>query len=134
MEKKLTKLDKLKLLSDALFHLEEDTVTQEEFEILTDFIQHEIELLENKSATKKENSVAIAFQNAVLSVLTNEGVRASELLENDVLLDFASEHDFPLRIQRITSALKVLADADNPNAPAERFEVKKVAYFRLKQA
>lgn len=132
MEKKLTKLDKLKMILNILPVAE--CVTNEEEEILTDFIQHEIELLENKSATKKENSVAIAFQNAVLSVLTDEGVRASELLENDVLLDFASEHDFPLRIQRITSALKVLADADNPNAPAERFEVKKVAYFRLKQA
>lgn len=132
MEKKLTKLDKLKMILNILPVAE--CVTDEEEKILTDFIQHEIELLENKSATKKENSVAIAFQNAVLSVLTDEGVRASELLENDVLLDFASEHDFPLRIQRITSALKVLADADNPNAPAERFEVKKVAYFRLKQA
>ena len=126
MEKKITKLDKLKLLLAFI-----DEVESDQQEMFHEFVAHEIELAEKKQGSaKKENSLAVGFQSAVLSVLTEEGVRASELLKNPELLDYASEHDFPLYIQRITSALKKLTEGEN--APVERYEVKRVTYFRLK--
>lgn len=126
MEKKITKLDKLKLLLAFI-----DETESEQQEMFHEFVAHEIELAEKKQATaKKENSQSVGFSQAVLSALNKEGMRASELLDSPLLIEYAQEHDFPLRIQRITSALNKLTDG--ADAPVERFEVKRVAYFRLK--
>ena len=126
MEKKLTKLDKLKLLLAFI-----DETESEQQELFHEFVAHEIELAEKKQATaKKENSQSAGFTLAVLSALNVEGKRASELLDEPSLIAYAQEHDFPLRIQRITSALNKLTDG--VDAPVERYEVKRIAYFRLK--
>ena len=128
MEKKLNTLDKLNLL---LGYLNGGDITQDDFVTVVDFVQHEIELASKKKETAhKSDPLKESFQQAVLSALNYDGVRASDLLQNETLLAFAEENGFPLRIQRITSTLSKLTEGEN--APVERFEAKRTAYFRLK--
>ena len=130
MEKKLTKIEKLKMIADIFADNDFAGISAETQEMLAGFIAHEIELAEKKKSAGSKNALVDEFTSLVLDCLTEEPIRASELLANETLLAYAEEHNIPLRIQRITSALKKLTTGED--APAERVEVKKNAYFKLK--
>lgn len=122
-ETKMTKKDKLIAL--RAYIAECDT---EQKDLFLETLDHEIELLEKKrSKPTKENAFTVAFRQAVVEALRENGepMRASEFLDNTALKDLCEGEGVPLRIQRVTAALNALEDTHI----VKREVVKKVAYF-----
>lgn len=123
MEKtKLTKKDCFKMLAGVVAES-----GSENTEVLQAFINHEIELLDKKSASKgtattakqKENE---ALKEYILGILTeiNRAVTITELQTEDAKLG-------ELTNQRISAMLKQLKD----EGKIIRTELKKKAYFKI---
>ena len=122
-ETKMTKKDKLIAL--RAYIVECDT---EQKDLFLETLDHEIELLEKKrSKPTKENAFTVAFRQAVVEALRENGepMRASEFLDNTALKELCEGEGVPLRIQRVTAALNALEDTHI----VKREVVKKVAYF-----
>ena len=96
MEKKITKKEMFAQMREVVA----------DYPDMVKFIDHEIELLNKKSGSKKPTATQIAnegLKDTILSVLTAEGMTASEVL--------ASSDEFAgLSNQKISALLKQLCD------------------------
>ena len=128
----LTKRDKYAILATIVEQSVED---EKEKALLTDFIAHEVELLDKKQSSSKSSpasaftmGVKAAVYNALSELPPNSaGVRSSDLLNMPYLATVAEENGQPLCIQRVTSVLREL----RKEGKVKRTMVKKVAYFSL---
>lgn len=123
MEKtKLTKRDYFKMLAEVVAESERENQAE-----LQAFINHEVELLDKKSASRGTATTAKQKENEdlkeyILGVLTeiNRAVTITELQAEDVKLG-------ELTNQRISAMLKQLKD----EGKVIRTELKKKAYFKI---
>ena len=95
MEKKITKKEMFTMIREVVVDNED----------MVKFIDHEIELLDKKSASKKPTATQIAnegLKDVILTVLTTEGMTASEVLN-------ASDKFAGLSNQKISTLLNQLA-------------------------
>ena len=123
MEKtKLTKRDYFKMLAEVVAESERENQAE-----LQAFINHEVELLDKKSASRGTATTAKQKENEdlkeyILGVLTeiNRAVTITELQAEDVRLG-------ELTNQRISAMLKQLKD----EGKVIRTELKKKAYFKI---
>ena len=121
MEKKVTKREKFEMLKALVV---DNTM-------LTEFIDHEIELLDKKKSNgnakaneKMEKSVELVY-NALVSV--NRAVSASELIAETDLSALENESGV-VSTQKVSAMLKKLVDCGR----VEKFTDKKKTYFRVK--
>lgn len=123
MEKtKLTKRDYFKMLAEVVAESGKENQAE-----LQAFINHEVELLDKKSASRGTATTAKQKENEdlkeyILGVLTeiNRAVTITELQAEDVKLG-------ELTNQRISAMLKQLKD----EGKVVRAELKKKAYFKI---
>jgi hypothetical protein len=123
MEKtKLTKRDYFKMLAEVVAESGKENQAE-----LQAFINHEVELLDKKSASRGTATTAKQKENEdlkeyILGVLTeiNKAVTITELQAEDVRLG-------ELTNQRISAMLKQLKDENK----VIRAELKKKAYFKI---
>ena len=121
MEKKVTKREKFEMLKALVV----------DNAMLTEFIDHEIELLDKKKSNgnakaneKMEKSVELVY-NALVSV--NRAVSASELIAETDLSALENESGV-VSTQKVSAMLKKLVDCGR----VEKFTDKKKTYFRVK--
>lgn len=114
MEKKITKKEMFGMIREAVAD-NADMVA---------FIDHEIELLDKKSAVKKKpTATQIAnesYKETILSVLSSEGMTASEVLQS-------SDEFVGMSNQKISALLKMLCE----EGKAIKTVDKKKSYFTL---
>lgn len=123
MEKtKLTKRDYFKMLAEVVAEC-----GKENAEVLQAFINHEVELLDRKSASRGETTTAKqkeneALQDYIIGVLTeiNRAVTITELQAEDVKLG-------ELTNQKISAMLKKLVDSNQVVKVVD----KKKSYFKI---
>lgn len=121
MEKKITKKEKFEMLKAFV----------KDNAMLTEFIDHEIELLDKKKSNgnakaneKMEKSVELVY-NALVSV--NRAVSPSELIAETDLSALENESGV-VSTQKVSAMLKKLVDCGR----VEKFTDKKKTYFRVK--
>ena len=120
MEKKVTKREKFEMLKA----LAKDNA------MLVEFIDHEIELLDNKKSKgnakaneKMEQSVELVY-NALVSV--DKAITVSELIAETDLTELENESGV-VSTQKVSALLKKLVDSGR----VEKFSDKKKTYFRV---
>ena len=120
MEKKVTKREKFEMLKT----LAKDNA------MLVEFIDHEIELLDNKKSKgnakaneKMEQSVELVY-NALVSV--DKAITVSELIAESDLSGLENESGV-VSTQKVSALLKKLVDSGR----VEKFSDKKKTYFRV---
>ena len=120
MEKKVTKREKFEMLKT----LAKDNA------MLVEFIDHEIELLDNKKSKgnakaneKMEQSVELVY-NALVSV--DKAITVSELIAESDLSGLENESGV-VSTQKVSALLKKLVDSGR----VEKFNDKKKTYFRV---
>jgi hypothetical protein len=121
MEKKITKKEKFEMLKALVV----------DNAMLTEFIDHEIELLDKKKSNgnakaneKMEKSVELVYKALVL---VNRAVSASELIADTDLSALENESGV-VSTQKVSAMLKKLVDCGR----VEKFTDKKKTYFRIK--
>lgn len=120
MEKKVTKREKFEMLKT----LAKDNA------MLVEFIDHEIELLDNKKSKgnakaneKMEQSVELVY-NVLVSV--DKAITVSELIAESDLTELENESGV-VSTQKVSALLKKLVDGGR----VEKFSDKKKTYFRV---
>jgi len=103
---------------------------------LLGFIDHEVELIDRKSANRKAGISKKAVENSnitnlIVSELEKLGkVTITELLKkSEILADYITENGQALSNQKISALLKPLYSGENPIV--ERIVDKKVIYFQV---
>ena len=122
-EKKITKKEKFEMLLELV----------EDNEMLTDFINHEIELLSNKSSkgSAKKNEEQEAFFEVIRDVLSEcsdvNGMRCNAIANDERAKSFKWADKAVTSSQRVSSMLrKMIANGD-----VAKSTVKGDSYFRL---
>ena len=120
MEKKITKREKFEMLKALV----------KDNEMLVEFIDHEIELLDNKKSKgnakaneKMEQSVELVY-NALVSV--DKAITVSELIAETDLTALANENGI-VSTQKVSAMLKKLKDSGK----VETLTDKKKTYFKI---
>ena len=122
-EKKITKRDKYEMLLALV----------EGNEMLTDFINHEIELLQNKSSKSnaKKDEEQEAFFEVIRDILSESnhalGMQCGAVARDARALEFAWTDGNATSSQRVSSMLKKMMDKGD----VIRTMDKKTTYFRL---
>jgi hypothetical protein len=103
---------------------------------LLTFIDHEVELIDKKSASRKAGTGKRAVENNNITTLVVEelaklgSVTITDLLKkSEVLANYVTEDGKSLSNQKISALLKPLYGGDNPTI--ERLVDKKTVYFRV---
>ena len=122
-EKKITKREKFEMV---LKYVEGN-------EMLTEFVNHEIELLANKSgkSSEKKNEEHEAFFEVIRDVLCTatdvRGMRCGELAKANGIADFKWADGKETSSQRVSAMLKKMVE----NGDVVKTVDKKETYFRL---
>ena len=122
-EKKITKREKFEMLLALV----------EGNEMLTDFVNHEIELLTNKSSkgSAKKDEEQEAFFEIIRDILVESsnvlGMQCGAIARDERALAFAWKDGNPTSPQRVSAMLKKLVDKGDVVKTTD----KKVTYFRL---
>ena len=131
MTNKITKKEFFGMLKEVVEGCEPANMAE-----LVAFIDHEVELIDKKSANRKTTNNKKIRENAeitelVIEELTKIGkTTITDLLKkSEVLSNYVTADDKPLSNQKITSILKPLCLGDNPSV--ERIVEKKNVYFKV---
>ena len=122
-EKKITKREKFEMLLALI----------EGNEMLTDFVNHEIELLTNKASkgSGKKNEEQEAFFEVLRDILAESadanGMRCNAILADERASSFAWKDNNPTSSQRISAMLRKMI----VNGDVAKSTVKGDSYFRL---
>ena len=103
---------------------------------LVAFIDHEVELIDKKSANRKAGTGKKAVENNSITAIVVEelarlgSVTITDLLKkSSVLASYVTEDGKPLSNQKISALLRPLYSGDNPTI--ERIVDKKSVYFKV---
>lgn len=129
---KLTNKDKLSMIATVI---QESDISDEEKELLGNFVQKQIEILNRKRTNAKptkEQELTGKVKQKLCEILATctTPMRASDLLKNQELNAICEESGVSLQIQRVTAALSQLCEEKK----AKRETIKKVAYFSAETA
>jgi hypothetical protein len=122
-EKKITKKEKFEMLLEKVA----------DNEMLTEFINHEIELLTNKSSkgSAKKNEEHEAFFEVIRDILSESadvnGMRCNAIATHDLAKAFEWADKASTSPQRVSAMLKKMI----ANGDVEKVIVKGDSYFRL---
>lgn len=106
MEKKITKKEMFTKIREVVVDNAD----------MVDFIDHEIELLDKKSASKKPTKTQEAnegLKTVILSVLTAEGMTASEVLASSDEFAGLSNQKISALLNALAKDGKIVKDTDN---------------------
>ena len=120
VEKKITKREKFEMVLKAV----------EGNEMLTEFINHEIELLSNKSGktSAKKSSEQEAFMEIIRDVLSeNASMQCGAIAKDSRIAEFKWADGKETSPQRVAAMLKKMKDCGDVVAVTE----KKITYFSL---
>jgi len=111
MEKKMTKVEMFNAIKEVVANNEE----------MVAFIEHEIELLQKKSANKKPTKTQEenkSLKNEILSVLSDEGMTVTEIQKKSEILGEVSN-------QKVSALLRQLVEV----GAVEKTTEKKKSFF-----
>lgn len=142
---KITKRDKFEQIRDLLVNLNnpDGFIAPSDPEMLVEFIDHEIELLNRKSSksatetpAQKDNALLAVIIKDMLAECKNElGMTVGEILSDSRIACFATHDNKKVSSQKITSVLTPMTEPTEkyPNRTNEIINqvVKKVSYYRL---
>lgn len=116
MEKKITKKEMftsiVKAIDTYLIEFDDNRFNSD----MVSFLQHEIELLDKKSNSKKPTATQIAnegLKTEILNVLTTEGMTASEVLASSDAFAGLSNQKISALLNQLKTEGKVIKDTDS---------------------
>lgn len=131
MTNKITKKEFFGMLKGVVESSQPANMTE-----LVAFIDHEVELLDKKAASRKAGTDKKSqANNALTEIIVNELAKLGKstitdlLKKSDVLANYVTEDGKPLSNQKISALLKPLYSGETP--VIERTMEKKVVYFRV---